>query len=103
MFDLAVIGAGPAGGAAAIEGARLGLSVVVFDEQAAAGGQVWRAKGPAILSAPASPESRAGDDLRTRLAGSGAELRFGARVWQMAREGGGWRLHVGAEAVEARA
>lgn len=42
-YDLAVVGAGPAGLAAAIEAAALGLSVTLLDEQAAPGGQVFRA------------------------------------------------------------
>ena len=41
--DLAVIGAGPAGLAAAIEAAGLGLDVVLIDEQPQPGGQVYRA------------------------------------------------------------
>lgn len=42
-FDVAVIGAGPAGMCAAIEAASVGLSVVVLDEQPAPGGQIYRA------------------------------------------------------------
>lgn len=41
-FDLAIIGAGPAGMAAAQEAARLGLQVALLDEQARAGGQIYR-------------------------------------------------------------
>ncbi|MCO6418477.1 NAD(P)/FAD-dependent oxidoreductase [Siccirubricoccus sp. KC 17139] len=41
-IDLAIIGAGPAGMAAAIEAADLGLSVAVIDENPAPGGQVFR-------------------------------------------------------------
>lgn len=41
--DLAIIGAGPAGMAAAIEATALGLSVLLLDEQDAPGGQVFRA------------------------------------------------------------
>jgi len=41
--DLAIIGAGPAGMAAAVEAASLGLSVCVIDEAPAPGGQVFRA------------------------------------------------------------
>jgi NADPH-dependent 2,4-dienoyl-CoA reductase/sulfur reductase-like enzyme len=41
-YDVAVIGAGPAGMAAAIEMSAAGLSVLVLDEQAASGGQVHR-------------------------------------------------------------
>ncbi|MBB5695425.1 FAD/NAD(P)-dependent oxidoreductase [Muricoccus pecuniae] len=42
-YDLAITGAGPAGMAAAVEAASLGLSVLVIDEQPAPGGQVFRA------------------------------------------------------------
>ncbi len=41
-FDLAIIGAGPAGMAAAREAADLGLAVVLLDEQARPGGQIYR-------------------------------------------------------------
>ena len=41
-FDVAIVGAGPAGLAAAIQSAELGLSVALFDEQAAPGGQIYR-------------------------------------------------------------
>ncbi|MBN9022673.1 MAG: FAD-dependent oxidoreductase, partial [Rhizobiales bacterium] len=40
--DLVVIGAGPAGMAAAIEARRHGLTVTVLDDQPAAGGQILR-------------------------------------------------------------
>src|SRR5690606_31935116 len=42
MIDLAIVGAGPAGMAAAIAVADAGLSVLVVDEQARAGGQIFR-------------------------------------------------------------
>jgi flavin-dependent dehydrogenase len=42
-FDLAIIGAGPSGMAAAITARECGLSVLVVDENAAPGGQVFRA------------------------------------------------------------
>ena len=40
--DLAIIGAGPAGLTAARVAANSGLAVIVLDENARAGGQVWR-------------------------------------------------------------
>ncbi len=40
--DLAIIGAGPAGMAAAAQAAALGLSVTILDEQPRAGGQIYR-------------------------------------------------------------
>ena len=39
-YDVAVIGAGPAGLAAATTAAGAGLSTVLFDEQASVGGQI---------------------------------------------------------------
>ena len=48
-YDLAVVGAGPAGMAAAIESARLGLNVVVIDEQPHPGGQIYRQVGQPVL------------------------------------------------------
>ena len=41
--DLLVVGAGPAGLAAATTAARLGVDTVLLDEQAAPGGQIYRA------------------------------------------------------------
>jgi thioredoxin reductase/bacterioferritin-associated ferredoxin len=79
--DVIILGAGPAGAAAAIEAASLGLSVLVVDEALAAGGQVYCAPAASILSAPPSIEGRAGTALREALAASGAQLAFGRRVW----------------------
>src|SRR5687768_16861864 len=41
-FDLIVVGAGPAGMAAASKARHCGLIVMVLDEQPAPGGQIWR-------------------------------------------------------------
>jgi len=69
-YDLAVAGAGPAGMAAAIEAASLGLSVLVVDEQPAPGGQVFR-----------SVESAAGDPaLAGEFLDAGGALARGFRA-----------------------
>lgn len=41
-FDLIIVGAGPAGLSAAIEAAKRGLRVIVFDENAKPGGQLFK-------------------------------------------------------------
>jgi thioredoxin reductase len=92
--EVVVLGAGPAGANAAIAAAGTGAAVVLIDEGRAAGGQVWRAKGPAILAAPSTPESAAGDALRARLAASGIDVLAGARAWHIERTGDVWTLHV---------
>ena len=52
-YELAVIGAGPAGMAAAITAAELGADTIVLDEQATPGGQIYRAIGETPLRDPA--------------------------------------------------
>jgi thioredoxin reductase len=91
--DVVVLGAGPAGANAALAAAGAGASVVLVDEGRAAGGQVWRPKGPQVLSAPRTAEGDAGDALRGRLAQSSVERLADARVWHIERTGDLWTLH----------
>ncbi|MFB9148948.1 FAD-dependent oxidoreductase [Roseovarius ramblicola] len=93
-IDLAVIGAGPAGARAALEAAHRGLSVTLLDEQPKPGGQVWRAKSAAILDAPPTPETEAGNRLRQSVQDSRVTHLGEARVWQIERAEDGWKLHV---------
>ena len=48
--DLVIVGAGPAGMAAAVAGTRAGLDVTLIDENHSTGGQIYR-QAPATLSA----------------------------------------------------
>ena len=82
-FDLAIIGAGPAGMAAAREAADHGLRVVLLDEQARAGGQIYRdvdrvagLRGD-ILGADYTDGAR----LTARLRAEGVRHITGAVVW----------------------
>lgn len=87
--DLVVIGAGPAGLAAAVRAAGLGLSVVVLDEQPRAGGQVWRDVGqldPARAEA-LGRDYTAGRPLVDALRASGARHLTGAVVWRIEPSG----------------
>ncbi|MBU8539672.1 FAD/NAD(P)-dependent oxidoreductase [Falsiroseomonas tokyonensis] len=79
-YDIAVLGGGPAGMAAATEAAQRGARVVLLEESAAPGGQVYRAP-PSGFIGPVDADRRAGDALRAALLASGAELRTGCRVW----------------------
>ena len=87
--DLAVIGAGPAGANAAIAAGRAGLTCMVFDEAAAAGGQVYRA--PSIDLKEKKPDAVEGDRLRSALGESGATLALQHRVWLVER---GFAIHA---------
>src|SRR3954466_7263795 len=79
--DVAVVGGGPAGMAAALAAARAGASVVLVDEYAAPGGQIWRRRfSEAADAAPRSlpPAARA---LCTELDRSEVTVLAGASVW----------------------
>ncbi len=82
-FDLAVLGAGPAGASAAISARRHGLSVAVIDEASRAGGQVYRAPSytASLAQMQENPDLVSGEKLRDDLASSGAELLFGHKLW----------------------
>jgi NADPH-dependent 2,4-dienoyl-CoA reductase/sulfur reductase-like enzyme len=84
-YDLAIVGAGPAGLAAASLAARAGLSTVVFDENPGIGGQIYRA----ITTTPVSDRAVLGEDywagaaLAAEAQASGALIVTGATVWSL--------------------
>ena len=81
-YDLVVLGAGPAGAAAAIEARRHGLSVAVVDANTQAGGQVYRAPTfPTDRSPDDGSDEAKGAKLRADLDASGADLHFGQTAW----------------------
>ena len=59
-YELAIIGAGPAGMAAATTAAGLGIDAVLLDEQPSPGGQVYRG----ITEASPSTRAALGSDYR---------------------------------------
>lgn len=83
--DLIVIGAGPAGAAAALAASHAGMEVVLLDEAAAPGGQVYRARPAGLSLAPeaSGPDDRAGDALRAAVAASSVTWRASALVWSI--------------------
>ncbi len=93
-WDIAVLGAGPAGGAAARIAADDGADVLLLDEQRRPGGQVWRVKSAARHFASDSPETRAGDAHRAALEQSKVTFRGETRLWHIERKKDIWVLHV---------
>jgi NADPH-dependent 2,4-dienoyl-CoA reductase/sulfur reductase-like enzyme len=87
-YDLVVIGAGPAGMAAAVTASGLGLRTLLLDEQARAGGQIYRNVG---IVGPSSARLLGGDYLHglglvRQLSASKTEVLHGAAVWNIDRD-----------------
>jgi NADPH-dependent 2,4-dienoyl-CoA reductase/sulfur reductase-like enzyme len=87
-FDLAIIGAGPAGMSAAVTARDAGLSVIVVDEQPAPGGQIWRAIGRNAGARPGNlaflgEDYASGAELAARFEASGAQFWPSASVWHV--------------------
>ena len=80
MAEALVVGAGPAGLAAAYRAAQGGMHVTVVDDNPAAGGQIWRGE----QAKPSSPEAQAWFE---KLRSVDIELISGARVFQQPRGG----------------
>lgn len=82
-YDLAIIGAGPAGMAAATEADALGLDVTLIDEQPEAGGQIYRAIGRAPLADERvlGPDYYYGRTLLEPFQASGIDYQPETTVW----------------------
>lgn len=76
--DILVIGAGPAGIAAAVTAAERGANVAIVDDNPLPGGQIWRAKAGETIEQRAA--GSIGDRWLRRLAISGARLLGSTRV-----------------------
>ena len=87
-YDIAIIGAGPAGMAAAIESARAGLSTLVLDEQRAPGGQIYRSieQADARRLEILGPDYAVGLSLAEEFRASGAVYAPSATVWNVTRD-----------------
>ncbi|SVA30428.1 uncharacterized protein METZ01_LOCUS83282 [marine metagenome] len=87
-YDFVIIGAGPAGLAAALEAAKQKLSVLVLDEQPEAGGQIYRSISTTKLLRPETysllgPDYQVGHTLEHSFRQSGVHYIPGASVWQV--------------------
>jgi thioredoxin reductase len=91
--DVAVVGAGPGGMAAAVAAAESGASVVVLDEYGKAGGQFFKRAGDGFSVAPSrlTREHQRGEALRRRLAHPRIRVLSRALAW--GRFGGNLMVH----------
>jgi len=86
-IDFAVIGAGPAGMAAAVLAAELGLDTTLIDEQDAPGGQIYRGIERAEPGNNLGAEYFAGLPFAAALRQSGAAYLPGTAVWHIDPDG----------------
>ena len=84
-YDIVVVGAGPAGMAAATVAAKHGARVLLLDEQPVAGGQIYRAVSRQTLTDRniLGPDYYQGQDLIAELQASGADLVLVRQVRRM--------------------
>lgn len=100
--DVAVVGAGPAGVAAACCAAEQGARVLLLDDNPEAGGQIWRHNAQQSAGAEGAPRKRA---WLERLERAGVTVSKGTSVVDVGREGAhclqAWRPSAtGDEALE---
>ncbi|MGM7445401.1 NAD(P)/FAD-dependent oxidoreductase, partial [Streptomyces tunisiensis] len=94
--DLVVIGAGPAGIAAALAAARRGIRVALADAAPGPGGQYFRQPAPGLGAEGAVPRNarRTWTRLRDALAASTVDVRPEHHVWCVERESGRLTVHA---------
>jgi NADPH-dependent 2,4-dienoyl-CoA reductase/sulfur reductase-like enzyme len=85
--DVIIVGAGPAGIAAATAAARHGRSVFLLDDNPAAGGQIWRGGIEAPKQRANQGENAKKGSALHQLTKSGATLLFGYRVFDAPASG----------------
>jgi NADPH-dependent 2,4-dienoyl-CoA reductase/sulfur reductase-like enzyme len=103
--DVAIVGAGPAGMAAAARVRAHGLSVALFDEQPAPGGQIYRnitSVGEGRRAGVLGPDYLAGRTVATRFLESGAAYYPSSTVWRIAEDGLSWASRSGGGECPAR-
>lgn len=104
-YDVAIIGAGPAGLAAATYCANAGLSTVLFDEQTSVGGQIFRAieQTPVTDKRVLGASYWRGTELTHAFHSSGAQYVPEATIWSLTPEREiGVSLHGGSFLTTAR-
>ncbi len=102
QVELAVVGAGPAGIAAALTAAAAGVATVLLDSQPRPGGQYFRAD--AVSGATADENVTQDGILRHKLADSPVQVMSDTLVWGAfpAEDGQGWELALHGPHAPAR-
>lgn len=88
-FDIAIIGAGPAGMAAAITATEAGARVIVLDDKPRSGGQIYRNVDASPLQQPEQlgEDYLKGTELTAAFSRCDAEHLTGVNVWHVGENG----------------
>jgi thioredoxin reductase/bacterioferritin-associated ferredoxin len=81
VYDVVVVGGGPAGMAAAVAARRAGASVALIDEYDAPGGQIWRRRFDEAATAVPASLPRAARRACAELASLDVTVLAGTSVW----------------------
>ncbi|MFD3511605.1 NAD(P)/FAD-dependent oxidoreductase [Streptomyces sp. NPDC058657] len=100
-YDLAVVGAGPAGLAAAVTAAELGLYVALVDSAAQTGGQFYRHPAPGLGARRPEALHHAWSAYENRAVRLAAQVAAGRvhhlaerQVWAVTGAAGEWQVHA---------
>jgi NADPH-dependent 2,4-dienoyl-CoA reductase/sulfur reductase-like enzyme len=85
--DFAIVGAGPAGMAAATLAGELNLDTLLIDEQGSPGGQIYRAVERARPDSPLGADFLAGRAVVAAMRASSISYRPGTTLWHLEPEG----------------
>jgi NADPH-dependent 2,4-dienoyl-CoA reductase/sulfur reductase-like enzyme len=85
--DFAIVGAGPAGMAAATLAGELNLETLLIDEQESPGGQIYRAVERARSDCPLGADFLAGRALAAAMRASGISYRPATTLWHLEPRG----------------
>ena len=96
-YDAIIIGAGPAGLAAATHLASLGADTLLLDEQPAPGGQIYRGieTSSPMMQRILGPDYVRGAGLAAAFRASGARYQPETAIWQVTPEGEVWTKYQG--------
>lgn len=88
-YEIAIIGAGPAGMSAAITASQAGVSVVVLDDKPRSGGQIYRNVDASPLpdAEVLGPDYTKGAELTVQFRGCNARHISGVTVWHVGDNG----------------
>jgi len=103
VYDVLIVGGGPAGMAAASTASTSGLSTVLIDERVSLGGQVYKQPGPGMRVTDArrmGKQYAAGRALIDEVEGSPAAVMLRTSVVDLEPDGDGWVAMVRPEGGE---